>query len=459
MPEPIVVSSLVLDLKNPRTVPQSNEINALHTMISISPERFWALTRSLLQAGYLPTENIIVLKNSEESLVVKEGNRRVAALKLILGHLAAKGLAIPKDIQDQITAISQDWKRRNSAIPCTVYEMAQEDEVDAIVTLIHGKGDKASRDEWNSVATARHNRDKNGANEFGLDLLEEYLKSGRNVTDEQKETWSGEFPLTVLNEAIGMIARRLALAARRELVDLYKAGTHVAELNRVLRDIGDRKIGFEQVRMENSPVYDFPSAYGFPAPPKVSPPPINPLVPIPPPISSPLRPPLPPTRKRGRTKAVPIDDARSVYRKLRSFEPRGKGREKLVTLVEEARRLRLDKHPHCFCFLLRSMFEISAKVFVKDNPKAGIPLVKNSNDRPLVDVLRDVTDFLTDKGNKQNPLTKPLHGAMTELANKHTFVSITSLNQLVHNPQFVVTEKDLCAVFARVFPLLEEMNR
>jgi len=39
---------------------------------------------SLLDDGYSPTENIIVLDNTDH-LVVKEGNRRIAALKLILG--------------------------------------------------------------------------------------------------------------------------------------------------------------------------------------------------------------------------------------------------------------------------------------------------------------------------------------------------------------------------------------
>ena len=37
--------------------------------------------------------------------------------------------------------------------------------------------------------------------------------------------------------------------------------------------------------------------------------------------------------------------------------------------------------------------------------------------------------------------------------------SVTSLNQLIHNPKFSVTEKHICTVFSNVFPMLEEMNR
>lgn len=36
---------------------------------------------SLLDDGYLPTENIIVLESPDGKMVVREGNRRVASLK------------------------------------------------------------------------------------------------------------------------------------------------------------------------------------------------------------------------------------------------------------------------------------------------------------------------------------------------------------------------------------------
>ena len=55
------VSKLKLDLKNFRTVPQKKEIDAIKAMISIKPDRFFAVMESIIEDGYLPTENIIVL--------------------------------------------------------------------------------------------------------------------------------------------------------------------------------------------------------------------------------------------------------------------------------------------------------------------------------------------------------------------------------------------------------------
>lgn len=64
MPETkaVAVKDLVLDLANYRTVPQPTESAAIAAMVSTSPDRFWALTESLLEDGYLPTESVIVLR-------------------------------------------------------------------------------------------------------------------------------------------------------------------------------------------------------------------------------------------------------------------------------------------------------------------------------------------------------------------------------------------------------------
>lgn len=87
------VSKLSIDLKNYRTIPQKNEAEAIKAMISISSDRFYAVMDSILEDGYMPTENIIVL-DKDKKLTVKEGNRRVACLKIIHGIQDAKTLGI-----------------------------------------------------------------------------------------------------------------------------------------------------------------------------------------------------------------------------------------------------------------------------------------------------------------------------------------------------------------------------
>ena len=125
----IEVSNLKLDLKNFRTVPQKKEADAIKAMISIKPDRFFAVMESIIEDGYLPTENIIVLKDGTDN-IVKEGNRRVAALKLIHGLYKLSDFGLPTSIIDSINNIDPKWKTENLKVPCTIFSAKEADKVD-----------------------------------------------------------------------------------------------------------------------------------------------------------------------------------------------------------------------------------------------------------------------------------------------------------------------------------------
>jgi hypothetical protein len=103
------------------------------------------------------------------------------------------------------------------------------------------------------------------------------------------------------------------------------------------------------------------------------------------------------------------------------------------------------------------MFEVSAKAYCVDHKGAGLKVAKDGRDRSLVDVLRDITNHLTNDEKDKDAL-KVMHGAMTELARKDGLLSVTSMNQLVHNPNFSLRPGDIVVLFGNIFPLLEAMN-
>lgn len=471
----VEVQDLSLDLANYRTVRQPSEEAALEAMIDTRPDHFWALTDSLLRDGYLPTETVIVLKGQgrKAAQIVKEGNRRVAALKLIHGLLPRESLAIPANILDAIDHLSPQWMSDNKSIPCAVYEPSEAAKVDRIVALTHGKGEKAGRDQWNAVARARHNRDVNNASEPALDLLERYLQQGKNVTARERARWAGDYPLTVLEDAAKRLAPRLGKRNSVELAASYPALAERDALEAIIHDIGRQDLGFEAIRSKE---VDFAEIYGLPA------------------VSSATgagsgsgtssgssgtgsgsggsaggaagggnttgasgktargrkSPPKP--------KAVSTTDPKAVRQLLKEFTPRGKKREKVEELRIEATLLDLTKTPLAFCFVLRSMFEISAKAYCADHAASGLTVTKSGGqDRALVDVLRDITAHLT-KNNTDKEMVKALHGAMVDLAKSNGILSVTSMNQLVHNARFSVAPGDVAIMFGNIFPLLEAMN-
>jgi hypothetical protein len=463
------VRKLTLDTRNFRTIPQTDEVAAIHALIAIDTDWFWALMESLIETGYLPTENIILIKEKRKH-IVKEGNRRIAAMKILHGYVDVEDFDLPTHIQEKQAALTTAWKKQNSEVPCTVYEATEGALVDRVVALTHGKGEKAGRATWKAVARARHNRDMALASEPGLDLLEKFLGNTKKLTPDQKERWAGDYPVSVLDEAMKRLASRLGFKSSPDLAKGYPKLRDRAALDELILDIGMKHISFANVRAA-----DFGTGYGLP-PPVAAPTPsptgspgdgtTNPGnksgAPTP---TSPTQPPSPtpspnPASPRP-PKAHPAEDPKTVTALLKKFQPRGAHREKVATLLGEIRQLDLSKHPHAFCFLLRSMFELSAKAYCLDhvqNPSGPKATKADGDDRRLVDVLRDIVHHLT-KGSQDRVKTKLLQGAITQLASNDSILSVTSMNQLIHNPRFVITTNDVAVMFGNIFPLLDEMNK
>lgn len=459
------IKDLSLDLNNYRTVPQPDEVSAVQAMISISPDYFWGLMESMLaDEGYLPTENILVLDEGTK-LTVREGNRRIAVLKIIHDLLPASLLGVPDSHQLRIKNLSPQWLADNANVPCAIYTLAEASIVDRIVTLAHGKGDKASRDKWNAVARARHSRDVQKASEPGLDILEKYVAQGKNLTSDQAKRWAGDYPLTVLDEAIKKIYPRLGATSTIDLAKKYPVIPYQNEFDSILLNIGFQNIKFGTLRSG-----DFASRYGIP---QGSPPPSPPVGGGNPGGGAPGSGGGNPGGGAGggggrgtrRKPTQPMNDPRTVIQALKKFKVVGPSREKVASLRNEAQYLDLEKNPIAFCFLLRSMFEISAKAYCDDQagkPNAPKALKNDGSDRNLVHVLRDIYDFMVivpTTGKPDPAIQRQLHGAITDLASAESILSVTSMNQLVHNPRFAIRASDISIMFHNIFPLLEAMNK
>lgn len=495
--QPVAVSDLSLDLSNYRTVPQPDEQSAINAIIAIKPDNFWALMSSLLDR-YLPTENIVILDEggTPNKLIVKEGNRRIAALKLILGIYPLTAFDIPTELVTSINSLTAAWRLTNSTVPCAIYPLTEAAAVDQIVTLVHGKSEKAGRDQWQAVARARHNRDVQKRSEPALDLLEKYLKNGRNITAAQRELWAGDYPITVLVDAIRRLFSRVGATNSADLSNRYPTAiSYRSELESIINDIGLSNIRFEHLRSSK----DFATPYGIPL--------------------------ITGTGTTGGTgagstgttggtgtsttstgtstgttgtstgtstgasgtgttgtgttgtgttgtgttgtgtsiaPAFGTRDPKAVTQTLKSFKPVGANRQKVVTLRDECLKLKLKDNSLAFCFLLRSMFEISAKAYCHDH--ATDPNLKTTRsdgkEKSLADLLKAITKHLSydASGAVILPMQRKLHGAMTEIAKTEGILSVTSMNQLVHNPNFSLTVGDVCITFGNIYPLLEAMN-
>lgn len=90
------VNSIQLDPRNPRIPPASEALDQ-HSLIAelVAHDKVYELSQNIAQNGYYPVESLIVVREDGQIIVI-EGNRRLAALKLLIAPEAAPEAQIPK---------------------------------------------------------------------------------------------------------------------------------------------------------------------------------------------------------------------------------------------------------------------------------------------------------------------------------------------------------------------------
>src|SRR5262249_37456821 len=117
--------------------------------------------------------------------------------------------------------------------------------------------------------------------------------------------------------------------------------------------------------------------------------------------------------------------------------------------------------PLAFCFVLRSMFELSAKAYYQDHPSAGLPSRDSKgNELKLAELLREIAKHLikTAPAADQPQDKKHLHGATCALRMPNRFLTVTTMNKLLQHSSLLVAPQVIVIIFHNVFPLLESMN-
>lgn len=97
------VASLTLDEINPRHAKQTNSLEeSIAALLEKGPEKLLRLARDIMQHGVNPTELVVVMIEGDRNVVL-EGNRRIAALKLLHNPT----LAPTKELQKKFAAIAK----------------------------------------------------------------------------------------------------------------------------------------------------------------------------------------------------------------------------------------------------------------------------------------------------------------------------------------------------------------
>lgn len=136
---------LVLDANNPRLfIGKTGAEQDVLVKMLVDTADLKELVQSMSENGYIPIEPLIVTDYGQDKYVVLEGNRRLAALRVLTNPILAREcrISIPKDIPQHI---------RDTFEEVAVYKVASEKDARSLIGFKHVNGPH----KWESFAKAQ----------------------------------------------------------------------------------------------------------------------------------------------------------------------------------------------------------------------------------------------------------------------------------------------------------------
>jgi hypothetical protein len=192
------VEHLVLDNDNPRITHSDSQHQALQKVVKDQKTKLVRLAESIVEHGLSPIERLMVMQvsDSPKRYIALEGNRRVAALRLLTNPAAMTGIDMPDGVQRPIERLAAIFDK-SKVEPIDCFEVGSRQEGRYWIELRHnGEDEGRGVVAWKPIVAARF-RDKEPA----IQALDMVLEHGGFSEDEAEAIREG-FNLTTFRRLI-----------------------------------------------------------------------------------------------------------------------------------------------------------------------------------------------------------------------------------------------------------------
>jgi hypothetical protein len=428
----IGIESLLLDPENPRHGEVATQADAIRAIIGEQRGKLVNLAEDIIVNGLSPLDRFLVMKTGK-TYTVLEGNRRIAALKLLHNADLAAGTAIERDIKK--------LAGRGSApreVDCAL--VGSREEAKHWLTLRHN-GEQEGRGvvDWSAVASARFSAAPGSRESKWLafiDAVQAAYPENAQIQEAIDTIESGR--LTTLGRLYSDPDFRDYLGiddGDGGLQSHYPASALEATLQRVLGDLASdlsvTKIKSKEQRAEYLSTLPKPKKASYQT------------------QAAPLTTAIATTALQTANPAA----GSSTTRRSRQSNP-FKGLDlrqldqRIDGIVRELQKLDVEKFPNAAAVLSRVLLELSMDQYIakkkltlsKQNPKLKDKLKR---------CLREVDP--TDKAAEYQ-------GVRAGLNDNTSIYSVATLHGYVHNKDFHPTPSDVRGIVANLRPLLQNLN-
>jgi len=420
----IPIGRLLLDTGNPRHEPVKTQREAILSLIATERQKLVVLANDIVEHGISPIDLLLVIKKDQKNYTVVEGNRRLAAMRMINNPDLADGTVI----ETQMRRVAASGAAPKS-VECAVVESP--DDAEHWMELRHGgEAGGAAVVRWNTLAANRFSH-KPGSQAAKAITFLEAVDDGFPENDVMKDlvTQVASKRLTTL----GRLVSDPTFRSRAGMTDSNGSPTFsfpadaLQELfEYILGDLA-ADVGVSQLKSKEQRA-EYLS--GTPKPKKSA------ALPTPKPLGAAPAP--KPTKRRTRRRS---SKPGKPFRDL----DLGNIDTKTQAILGELRKLDVDKSPNTVAILTRVILEFTVDQFVKSK--------KLKQEQDLKGRVRQCLGRVDPTGKAQE-----YQGVRAGLTDGHSVYAVKTLHGFVHNPHFHADGNTVRSIASNLEPFLQALN-
>jgi hypothetical protein len=435
----ISLANLIIDLFNPRHISQPSQREALATIALDQGIKLVNLAEDIVDKGLNPSELPLVAAADQDGMyVVLEGNRRIAALKLMASPQLLASFGLPKKLTERYKALHMN---AGSILPALINcAVLSREDANHWIQLKHtGENDGVGIVGWDGRARQRF-RGSSPALQ-AIELVEE-----SDYIDDETKNNLAKISITNVERLLGTPEARKALGVdvkNNQLIIVAAEQEVLGRLAIVVSEVANKKIKVTDLDSKEQRV-----AYAQ----KVA------TMPLPMPVrgtgtggtpgASPVKP--------GSGRRINPDRKTLIPRTLKLTIPHAR----LNRIYHELQKIRVDHYVNCCAVMFRVFIELSVdhyaqqkKLSLMTTPKAKAGA---SLPRPKVMSLREKITAVANHLEQDSICNKgQLRGIRSLTANRLHVLSVDGLNAYVHNKDYNPTATDLKANWDSVQPFVQ----
>lgn len=427
----IGVADLRLDGDNPRHDPVGGQRETIQALLTDDGDKLVELAKDIAAHGLSPIDALLVMPNETGSFTVLEGNRRIAALKLLHNPALADGHVLENRFRNLAAKASEPVA---DTVQCTV--AGSRDEARHWLDLRHtGQRGGAGVVEWSAAAKQRFDRRKGSQADRALALIEAAknaypgnaaLQTDLNTVQKQRLTTLGRLLSDpYMRETFGIEFTDEGVGTHFQPSDLEPA------LQTVMHDLANQVTVSDLKTKPQRRVYVDQVRAQLPTQAAKFRPDAEPLGP---PGAAPK-----PAPKRQRPK--PAAASKKLFGDVELLNLGSK----VSAILGELQNLDIDKYPNGAAVLVRAVLELSVG---QVHAAKGWPTAQELKNR-VKKCLNEI-----DPGGKDNRYAPVRAG----LDDGTSVLAVATLHGYVHNPHYHPTGTELRTIAANYAPFLRALD-